>query len=89
MSEPVNLNVIRFNKATNVSECSPRSALEAALVDLDTPDRAQPDHIIIVLGRNADDSTSGAKFFQAGTYSYHAMIGLLDECKLMIRESCE
>jgi hypothetical protein len=45
------------------------------------------EHVIIVVGRSDGENGSATRYFQAGTYSYHAQMGLLWEGQQMIRES--
>ena len=45
------------------------------------------DHVIICIGRDHEDGGSLTKWFQAGNFRYHSMMGLLFEVGHMIRES--
>lgn len=81
------IGAARFNKDTaSPKDCNPRDALEAALAYLDHVDD-KPDHIIVLFGRTSEGGGSATKWFQAGSYEYHAQIGLLYEGGQMIREN--
>lgn len=83
----VSIGAARFNKESqDPAECNPRDALEAAIAYFDHADD-KPDHIIVLFGRTPEDGGSATKWFQAGSYQYHAQIGLLYEGGQMIREN--
>lgn len=85
-AEVINLTVARFNQGNaDASDHSPQDALEAAMAYLDDPEMGNPDHIIVCLGRTPEDGGSATKWFQAGSYEYHAQMGLLFETQQMIR----
>lgn len=80
------LSVARFKKNTDPAAHDPVAALEAALEWVkSTPDK--PHHIIVVTGRNTESGGSALCFFQSGSYTYHAQVGLLMEGIMQIRES--
>lgn len=91
MSSPVaSLAVARFDKVPDPASHSPRAALEKALQDLDGRDEdKRVVHCIVLFGRTTEGNSSATGFFQAGTYAHHAQMGLLEEGKMMIRESCD
>lgn len=84
--EPTNLNVARFNRKTDPADHDPATALDAAYEWIKTLDH-KPDHIIVLVGRDMPDGSSGTRFFQAGSYRHHAQQGLCSEGALMIRGS--
>lgn len=86
-AQVINLAAVRFDKNTDASEHSPRDALEAATAYLEDPEMGNPDHIIVCLGRTPEDGGSATKWFQAGSYEYHAQMGLLFETQQMIRDN--
>lgn len=86
-SKVVSIAAARFNKISDASEHDPRDALEAAMEYLDDPENGSPDHVIICFGRTPKDGGSATKWFQAGSYEYHAQMGLLVEAGNMIREN--
>jgi hypothetical protein len=80
------IGIHRFANTDDAAKCNPRDALEAAIAYLDhTNDK--PDHIIVLFGRTPEGGGSATKWFQAGSYEYHAQIGLLHEGGNMIREN--
>lgn len=86
-AQVINLAAVRFDKNTDASEHSPRDALEAAMAYLEDPEMGNPNHIIVCLGRTPEDGGSATKWFQAGSYEYHAQMGLLFETQQMIRDN--
>lgn len=83
----VSIGAARFNKISqSPQDCNPRDALEAAIAYLDF-DEDKPDHIIVLFGRTPTDGGSATKWFQAGSYEYHAQMGLLYEGAQMIRDN--
>ncbi|TXH82276.1 MAG: hypothetical protein E6Q77_06505 [Rhizobium sp.] len=83
----VSLAARRFTASSSTEGSNPRDALEKALADYDDPNLPTPDHIIICIGRDPEDGGSATSWLQAGSYRYHAQIGLLHEAAQMIREN--
>ncbi len=83
----VSLGARRFSASTSTEESNPRDVLEKALADFDDPNTPTPDHIIICIGRDPEDGGSATTWLQAGSYRYHAQIGLLHEAAQMIRDN--
>lgn len=83
----VSLAARRFTATSSTEGSNPRDALEKALADYDDPNLPTPDHIIICIGRDPEDGGSATTWLQAGSYRYHAQIGLLHEAAQMIREN--
>lgn len=75
----------RFANAQDAARCNPRDALEAAMAYLDHIDD-KPDHIIVLFGCTPEGGGSATKYFQAGSYEYHAQMGLLYEGAQHIRD---
>lgn len=89
-SPVASLAIARFDKVPDPASHSPRAALEKALQDLDgRDDDKRVEHCIVLFGRTTEGNSSATGFFQAGSYAHHAQAGLLEEAKLMIRESCD
>lgn len=84
--EPTKLNVARFNRVTDPAAHDATTALDAAYEWIRTLDH-KPDHIIVLVGRDMPDGSSGTRFFQAGSYRHHAQQGLCSEGAMMIREN--
>ena len=84
------LAVARFDRDMDPKSHSPRAALEKALADLDGRDAEhRVEHVIVLFGRTTVANSSATGFFQAGSYAHHSQIGLLEEGKMMLRESGE
>lgn len=81
----VSFAAARFDKVGDPAEHKPADALEAALEWVKNPENGPYNHVIICLGRTAEDGGSATKWFQAGDYQYHAQMGLLFETGQMIR----
>lgn len=80
------LSVARFHKNTDPAAHAPSAALDAAYEAIRTGETI-PDHIIVLFGRNTENGASAHRFFQAGSYNYHAQAGLCMEGMMQIRES--
>lgn len=78
--------VARFNKISDPAAHDATTALDAAREWIKTLDHS-PDHIIVLIGRDMPDGSSGTRFFQAGSFRHHAQQGLCAEGAHMIRES--
>lgn len=86
MSDVSDLAAARWDKNDNPADCRPDEALHAALRYI--AENEMPDHVIVLFGRkNTELDCDASKFFQAGSYGYHAQIGLLYDGQQMIRES--
>lgn len=70
------LTAKRFEKFERPKEHTPTSILDYVKEWIDGSD-AEPDHVIILVGRTAKDNQSATRFFQAGSYAPHAQMGLL------------
>lgn len=81
-----NLNVARFNKIADPAAHDPTSALDAALEWIKSLDE-KPQHIVVFVGQDFPDGSSGTRYFQAGSYRHHAQQGLCLEGIHMLRES--
>lgn len=77
----------RFNSTADARKTRPQDVLQAAIAACDAEDA--PVHVIVLFGRVMEDGASGTRFMQGGNFAYHAQLGLLEEAKLMIRESGE
>jgi hypothetical protein len=75
----------RFNKTDDPADSPPGDALEAARHFLQS--ETGTEHIIVLVGRTMEDGSSGTRFFQAGKYPHHAVMGLCLEGMHMLRES--
>lgn len=80
------LGAARFNRNTDPAAHDATTALDVAYEWIKSLDH-KPDHIIVLVGRDMPDGSSGTRFFQAGNYRYHAQQGLCSEGALMIREN--
>jgi hypothetical protein len=93
MPPPVASNVTNFalaraDRGSHPREHKPSDALDLAREWMKQcgPEN-QPDHIIVFIGRTNSDNSSGTKYFQTGTFSCHAQVGLVYEGLDMLRES--
>ena len=77
--------VARFNKTDDPAKSRPLDALEAAKKCIES--EGSVEHVIVLVGRTMEDGSSGTRFFQAGSYPHHGMMGLCLEGMHMIRES--
>lgn len=89
--EPVASNVTSFTLARADRGSKPREHKVADALDLARewmrlcgPEN-QPDHIIVFLGRTNGDNSSGTKYFQTGSFSPHAQVGLVHEALDLLR----
>lgn len=80
------IGAARFNRCTDPADLDPITALDAAYEWIKSLDH-KPDHVIVLVGRDMPDGSSGMQFFQAGNYRYHAQMRLCAEGALKIRES--
>lgn len=71
--EPTNINVARFNRKTDPADHDPATALDAAYEWIKTLDH-KPSHIIVLVGRDMPDGSSGTRFFQAVTVTMHSKV---------------
>lgn len=82
------LAAARFHKNSDPAAHDPATALDAAREWLKELDH-EPNHIIVMVGRDMPDGGSGTRYFQAGNYRHHAQMGLCHETMNMIRESAD
>lgn len=74
-------------------EASITDMLSAVMAHVKSPTiidgkEAPVDHVIVIVGsRHPEDGASLTKCFQAGSYRYHAQMGLMFEGMHMMRES--
>lgn len=80
------LKVARFHKNRNPDAHEPVAALDAAYAWIKELGDAKPDHIIVAVGRVNEDG-NGTRYFQAGSFRYHAQIGLMLESIHLMREA--
>lgn len=90
---PVASNIADFALARADRGSRPRDhkaddalALARAWMDECGPEN-QPDHIIVFMGRTTGDNGSGTKYFQTGSFSPHAQVGLVYEALDLLRNS--
>jgi hypothetical protein len=81
----VSLAASRFDKATHPRELPALDALDAARKWAMENDA--PDHVIVIFGRTMKDGCSATKFFQSGSFSHHAQMGLCMEGMMEMRDS--
>jgi hypothetical protein len=81
-----NLGVRRFNQIDDPAAHAPVIALDAAREWIDSLEDG-PEHVIVIVGRDMPDGASATRYFQAGKYRHHAVLGLCTESMHMIRES--
>lgn len=82
------LSVHRFHQIDNPAAHNPVTALDAAREWIDgLPEDGKPDHIIVLVARNMPEGAAGTRYFQAGSYNFHGMIGLCHEGANMVRAS--
>lgn len=91
MSEPIDeLAARRFEMSDDPAKTRPLDAIEAARkFIMEKAPGEEIEHVIILTGRTMPENGSGTRYFQAGTYAHHAMMGLCWEGMQMIREGDE
>lgn len=80
------LGAARSNKAEDPADLDLVTALDAAREWIGSLDH-KPEHVIVLVGRDMPDGSSGTRCLQAGTYRYHSQQGLCFEGMQMLRES--
>lgn len=83
----VSFALARADKGSKPREHRPEDALDLARAWIEESGLEAPDHIIVFIGRTNGDNSSGTKYFQTGSFSPHAQVGLVYEGLDMIRES--
>lgn len=87
-SNIADFNLARADRGTKPREHAVEDALDLARAWMkECGPENQPDHIIVFLGRTNRDNSSGTKYFQTGTFSSHAQVGLVYEGLDMLRHS--
>lgn len=76
----------RVDKGSHPRDHVATDALDLARAWIEEAD-APPDHIIVFMGRTMSDNSSGTKYFQTGSFSAHAQVGLVYEGLDMLRKS--
>lgn len=83
----VSLGLARADAGTKPREHKPTDALDLARAWIEESGLEAPDHIIVFLGRTNSDNSSGTKYFQTGSFSSHAQVGLVYEGLDLLRNS--
>lgn len=84
----VSFALARADKGSKPREHRPADALDLARAWLEEAgEENQSQHIIVFLGRTNSDNSSGTKYFQTGSFSCHAQVGLVIEGLEMLRDS--
>ena len=83
MSDPVDFGRAAWDRHPDASAHPPRRAVEIMLEDIDSG-RVKPDHVIVCYGYATDDGTGYSGYYQAGSFGYHARIGLADRIKTIL-----
>lgn len=79
----VSLGARRFHQTRDTTKTTVREALEAAL---EFADESKPDHVIVLFAK-VDGGETESRYFQAGSYAYHAQMGLCTNAALQLRAS--
>lgn len=64
----------RWEKSLHPRDHKPVTALERAI---DKMDELKPDHVIVIMGKIAEDGGASTTFFQAGKFNDLEQMGLL------------
>lgn len=83
-SNVASITLARADKGSKPREHAPTDALDLARAWIEEAG-AHPDHIIVMLGRTNSDNSSGTKYFQTGSFSAHAQVGLVYEALDLLR----
>lgn len=77
----------RFDRTSDPKQCRPTDALEAARAWIEQDEKGKgTQHVIVFVGRSDPDGGSFTRYFQAGSYSTHAQLGLCFEATKMLTE---
>lgn len=74
----------RLEKIENIEDTPLEAVLDAAKAWIK---KSGAQHVIVVVGRDGDGSGSATRYFNGGSFHYHAQMGLLWEGAQMIRDS--
>jgi len=74
----------RLEKIENIEDTPLEVVLDAAKAWIK---ESGAQHVIVVVGRDGDGSGSATRYFNGGSFHYHAQMGLLWEGAQMIRDS--
>lgn len=85
-SNVASLRLARVDKGTHPRDYPAMEALDMAR-DWIREAGQGVDHIIVFLGRTNGDNSSGTKYFQSGSFSAHAQVGLVYEALDLLRNS--
>lgn len=80
------LAIARFNKTDDPKDSRPLDAIEAAK-EFILGEGKDTHHVIVLLGRDMPDGSSGTRYFQSGSFRHHSVMGLCTEGMHMMRES--